>query len=263
MRGRGNFTSGFFIFFLSSLLLFSLANNGLLKLPTGFLEQMTVALQRTVFVTVSASSQKEQTAEQKLVEENKQLLLQLAKQKELEKENQALRDQFQTSKISSRKLLPAQVVGRPSFIPGESSVTEFVIDKGEADGLKEGAIVVYKDSLIGRIVQLSSHLAVVRLVTDAQMLLTAKTMKTSALGVLKGQGGETMLLENVVLSDKLEQNDLVQTKGDVDKTGDGFPPDLVIGKIISVKKVSSALFQVAEVRSLVNFSHLDMVFVFK
>jgi rod shape-determining protein MreC len=66
---------------------------------------------------------------------------------------------------------------------------------------------------------------------------------------------------NVVLSEKLEKDDLVRTKGDVDERGQGFPPDLIVGKIISVNKQPSALFQSAEVKSLVDFSRLSTVFV--
>ena len=67
--------------------------------------------------------------------------------------------------------------------------------------------------------------------------------------------------QNFVLSDKFEKGDVVVTKGNIDEQGNGIPPDLIVGKIISVHKNPSALFQTAEIESLVNVSRLDTVFI--
>ena len=72
-----------------------------------------------------------------------------------------------------------------------------------------------------------------------------------------------MVLDNVVLSDTIENTDLVETKGDVDANGNGYPPHLIVGKILSVNKKTSALFQSALVGSLVDVSKLDVVFVMR
>lgn len=69
------------------------------------------------------------------------------------------------------------------------------------------------------------------------------------------------MLDNVVLAEGLEKDDLVSTKGDTDENGLGFPPDLVVGKIVSVNKKASNLFQSADIRSLVDFNKLETVFV--
>ncbi len=52
--------------------------------------------------------------------------------------------------------------------------------------------------------------------------MTAKVQNSSAQGVVKGiESG--IILDNVVLSDKLGKGDLVVTKGDVEESGKGFP----------------------------------------
>jgi cell shape-determining protein MreC len=51
------------------------------------------------------------------------------------------------------------------------------------------------------------------------------------------------------------------TNGDITLSGSGFPPDLVVGKITSVEKKPSSLFQKAEVESFINFSKITAVFV--
>jgi rod shape-determining protein MreC len=173
----------------------------------------------------------------------------------------ALRDQFQTTTPSSRKLLPASIVGFKGIIQGSSAPSELIIDKGRSDAVVVGQVVMYKDTVIGTISKVSEHLSRITVVSHADSSFTGKTAKTNALGVIEGQGNGVMLLKNVVLSEKLRVGDLVLTKGDVDLDGKGYPPDLIVGKIVKIERKPSALFQSAEVRSTVNFSKLTDVFV--
>lgn len=251
MQRRGQFFSVFFLFFIFTLIVFFFSQTDLGRGTTGLTERVIVPFQRLLFPLLSrgSSDSQELTA---LKAENGKLLLQISKQKSLEKENQALRDQFETTSPSSKKLLPAQIIG----IHDE----ELMIDKGTSDKVSVGNIIVVKDNLIGKVVRASSHLSVVELLRHPHTSFTAETVKTSALGVIRGGDG-SVLLVNVVLSDKLEKNDLVKTKGDSDKEGNGVPPGLIVGKIISVNKKASALFQQAEIRSLVDISQEKIVFV--
>ena len=86
-------------------------------------------------------------------------------------------------------------------------------------------------------------------------------METNASGVIKGEGGDGMILDEVLLSDSLKKDDLVLTKGNQDLSGVGFPPGLAVGKIASISKNASDLFQKAEVKSSLDFTKLDKVFI--
>jgi rod shape-determining protein MreC len=187
----------------------------------------------------------------------------MAKMKALEKDNAALRDQFKQGYPKAETLMPADVVGVPGFLPGVSAVEEIVIDKGSEDGVKVGRVVVFKNILIGRVERASAHLSVVDVISHEGISFTAETSKTSALGVLSGAGAGEMVLENVLLSDRLEKGDTVMSKGGVGVSGEGVPPGLVVGKIVSVKRQASSLFQSAEVASLVDVERLKMVFVMR
>ena len=250
MQKRATFFPIFLIFLVLSLVIFFLSQRGFLSGLTGFLEQATTPLQKLTFNVFHIGNG--QSTEDKLREENNNLLIQLAKQKDLEKENKALHDQFETTKPEAAKLLPAEVIGMRDDV--------LIIDKGSDDGVKKGAIIVYRDNLLGKIAAVEKHLSIVDLLTNKDISFTAQTSKTSASGVINGGSGG-IILDTVVLSDKLEKDDLVVTKGDVDSKGNGFPPGLVVGKIIAVEKRASALFQAAEVRSLVDFPKLKVVFV--
>jgi len=251
MQRKASFFPIFLVFIILAILIFFFSQKGLFAGLTGFFEQATVPLQKMTFGVFH--TQGNQTSEEKLRAENSNLLTQLAKQKGLEKENRALHDQFEATNPDPKKLLPATIIGMHD--------DEITIDKGTSDGVKAGNVIVYKDNLIGRIVTVSGHLSVVHLLTNKSTSFTAETAKTSALGVIKGQGAEGILFDTVVLSDKLEKEDLVVTKGDIDASGLGFPPGIIVGKIISVNKKASSLFQTAEVQSLVDFSQLTVVFV--
>ncbi len=70
-----------------------------------------------------------------------------------------------------------------------------------------------------------------------------------------------MLLDNVLLSEQLNVSDIIVSKGDIDTEGKGFPRNLVVGRVTSIEKKPSALFQTARVKSNLDMSKLSLVFV--
>lgn len=258
MQRRGKLFPVFIIFLLLSLLFIGLSSQGMLGGMRGVLEGVTLPLQKLSFGIFAPADESES---EKIQRENKELRAALAKQAELEKENRALRDQFETTKPSSQNLLPASVIGMPGFIPGVSVPDSLIIDQGEEESVQRGDIVVVKDSLIGIISQTSAHRSEVALISKKDSSFTAEAVKGSVPGILKGEGQGMLILGNVVLSDSLEKGSLVITSGDVSKEGKGYPPGLVVGKIVSVQKKQSELFQTAEVESLIDITKLQMVFI--
>lgn len=198
-----------------------------------------------------------------LKKENKNLREQLLDQTLLLQDLAALRDQFQITKPSSVFLLPARVVGMPSFIPGVSLPEQLTLDKGSYDGVLLGQAVVVGDNLLGEISAVSDSLSLVRLVYNAKTSFAGRILARGALGVVKGKGGGKMLLENVLLSEELTESDIVVTVGDSDEKANGFPSNLIVGKITSIEKKPSALFQTATIKSLIDFTKLTTVFVYK
>ncbi|SRR5260221_2047052 len=187
--------------------------------------------------------------------ENLLLRSELVKEKELQQDNQALRDQFTTTSLQPTALLPAHIIAAPNFLPNITYPDTFVLDIGYLDNVKKGMAVVYKDNLIGVVTQATSHTTQVMLIAKKQTIISAKNLETNALGVIKGQGSGDMTMENVLLSDTLHVGNTIVTNQGM------YPPNLVIGKITSVDKNPSALFQQASVKGLVDFEKLTIVFV--
>ncbi len=177
----------------------------------------------------------------------------------LKRENAALSDQFQTFYPQSTQLLPARIIGAPGFIPGVSVPNVFILNKGAKDSIKIGSAVVIKDNLVGVISQVSTNLSKVEVVNNSSSSFTAKT-QNGAIGIVRGGGNLT--INNVLLSESIKPSEIVFTKGDISSNGFGIPPDLVVGKITSVEKNPSDLFQKAEIESFVNFVNLSTVFVY-
>jgi rod shape-determining protein MreC len=248
-RGKSYF-SLFVLSFLIALLIFFFLQNQM----NGVLQTVTLPVQRWLF-SVSSQETKTITSQEKLQQENNDLRVQLGKMQEIERDNKALHDQFSIAYPAPKKLIPANVIG--------SKDDTLLIDRGIQDSLSVGDVVVLKDNLIGKISHVTPHISLVTLITSPTTSFTATTVKTSAIGTLLAQGSDSIIFANVVLSDKLEKNDLVETKGDVDAEGKGYPPKLIIGKIVSVNKQASSLFQDAKVESLVDLGSVRMVFVIR
>lgn len=196
--------------------------------------------------------------------ENTNIVLQnkIIEQEKLIADNKALRDQFATTYPVSRNLLEATVISSPSFIPGITVAESLIINKGAKDGVKLGMSIIYKDNLIGVVKEVSENTSQITLITNSSFSVISQTFETKAQGVIKGQGAGEMILDNVVLSQSLKQGDLVLTKGEGDLKNLTMP-NLVIGKILSVNKNPSDLFQVAKVKSLLDINHLSTVFIVK
>lgn len=259
MKRRGVFLPTFLaVAFLCILILF-FSLSGKLKFFS-FLEKGTSAVQSVIFGTFQKLPFVSESAKvKKLQDENLALLSQVSAFEKLKNENTALSDQFQTAYPQSYNLLPAQIIGAPGFIPGVSTPNIFILNKGSKDNLKVGQAVIIKDNLVGVISQISENLSQVNLVNNSSLSFTAKT-QNGAVGVFKGGGSLT--INNILLSENVRADELVLTKGDMNNDGIGIPPDLVVGKIISVDKNPSDLFQKAKMESSVNFTSLSTVFVY-
>lgn len=218
---------------------------------TAGLQIITLPIQTWAFKTAVVSQSL--TSVQQLQKENNELRMQLTQMQEIQKDNQALHDQFQATTPAPQKLLPATIIGMQQH--------SLLIDKGEGDHIHLGDIVVVKNNLIGKITRTTAHLSQVMLLNDPATSFTAETEKTSAAGIVKSLDGGSIVFGNVVLSDKLEKNDVIITKGNLDLQGNGYPSGFIIGKIVSVDNEASNLFQAAKIQSLVDVSQLRMVFV--
>lgn len=262
MQKKPSFAPYFLIFLLFSLTVLFFSSTGFLKPVGTFLQPVFIPIQSFTYGTYAKIFGFGNNSEiQTLKAQNLMLTQKLVSQEKMIADNKALMDQFKTQNPKSTNLLPANVIAALDFIPGVSIPDNLIIDEGENDGVKVGEAVVYQDSLVGKISKTSAYTSNIELITNSSSSFTAEALNTQAAGVIKGQGGGGMILDNVILSDVLLKNDTVITKGDINLNGTVLPPNLVVGKITSISKNPSDLFQKAKVNSLLDFTNLEKVFV--
>jgi len=262
MDKRSNLISTFFFFILLSGIMYALSHTPL-GMGTHGLIEVAVSPMRDGVLTVFAKTSGKPSAYQVLQDENATLRLKLATYQNQAREIQALRDQFAVTTIDPQTLLPAKIVGRRTIVPGFSLPDQLIINKGKSDKVEKGNVVVYKDFLLGQIASVSEHTSLVDMSYRKGFSTTVSLADSGALGIIKGQGQGEMLLDNVILSDTLRLQSNVLTKGAVDQTGKGVPPGLLVGKIISIDKKPSALFQTAKVSLSLDITRLENVFILR
>ncbi|MCL5433292.1 MAG: rod shape-determining protein MreC [Patescibacteria group bacterium] len=239
MRKNEKVITAFLIFLFFGVIIFGLSGTKYFSGVNSLLERILAPFQSTTFNIFNSFPQFFSDSKlEGLKKENTELLKQLVNLKTLEKDNAALKDQFEVTNPKSEKLLPAKIIGAPSFIPGVSIPESFTLDKGVSDGIKINQAVLSNNNIVGKITRVSNNLSLVSLLTNPSSSFTVKVIKTKdekspeVLGVIKGKGNSEMLLENVVLSENISANDIIVTYGSVKEDGSGYPPDLVVGKIL-------------------------------
>ncbi|HRN96074.1 MAG TPA: rod shape-determining protein MreC [Candidatus Levybacteria bacterium] len=213
---------------------------------------------KAALYSFSATANNTNQAEQ-LRQENIKLREKLVEFEHLQKDNDALKSQFEEEAIPSDELLPAQIIG---FQGGIARPDVLIIDKGNRDDISKGQAVVVGKNLVGVIHAVGDRYSSVLLTTNPLFSTVAKVSSGDALGVIQG-AGNFLLFDRVAITDELQKGDTVVTRGTVDAQTGGIPPDLVLGVIESVRKVESEPFQGAQVKSLVDSARLTRVFIWK
>lgn len=254
---RENYFSIWVLFIVLAVLLLVFSKFGLFE-KEFFLEKTFFNLQSKIYQFFNEPLSKGEEGD--LKKENRRLFLKIVEQKKLEEEIAALKDQFQISAPVSQRLMSAKIIGAPSFIPGLSEPENLIIDKGTKDHIYLGQPVIVGNNLVGKITAASFFVSKIDLLINKSISVIGKTQETGAIGLVKGSGSE-IILDNVLLSDNLAINDVVLTKGEITLDGKGVPGNLIIGKIISIEKKPSALFQKAGLKSSLDLTRLSTVFL--
>jgi rod shape-determining protein MreC len=194
---------------------------------------------------------------EKVRKENRMVRDQLTELKRLQADNEALRAQFENETISPDSLLPAEIIG---FHGSMASPEVLIINKGKRDEVKTGQPIIIENNLVGVVDSVGERYSSVLVVTNPKFTTVAKTDSQDVLGIIQG-GGEKLLLDKVAITDELKNGQTIITRGTVEESATGIPPNLVIGVIESVRKVESEPFQSAQVKSLVNTAHLTRIFI--
>lgn len=132
-----------------------------------------------------------------------------------------------------------------------------IIDCGSDDGIRYGMPVVTAQGLVGRVAAVTSSASRVQLITDPSSIVNVRLKSGESEVQLEGSITGDLTLEMVPQDVTLTVGDLVLTSG----IGGTYPADILIGQVISMRKVETDIFQTAAVQPAVDFSNLQAVLV--
>lgn len=158
-----------------------------------------------------------------------------------------------TTASPDQEFVPADVIN----FDQNARLRTIVINRGARDGIAVGMPVIVRQGLVGRILNVSANASRVLLITDESSFVSARLQTTREEGSVQGNLAGNLRMIDIRLDASVQVGDIVVTSG----LGGNFPPNLTIGQVESNRQLEFELNQEAEVRSLVDFSTLEIVLV--
>lgn len=132
-----------------------------------------------------------------------------------------------------------------------------IINRGSNDDIRRGMPVVTNQGLVGRVDAVIADAARVQLITDpasaVNVYLQNADTTAMAFGSVTGDVSLNMISQDVIV----QPGDLALTSG----LGGGYPSDLPIGQVITIRSLEFELFQQATIQPAVDFNRLSIVLV--
>ena len=139
----------------------------------------------------------------------------------------------------------------------------FLIDRGSNDGITVGMNVLADGGLAGIVIQVGPNYAKVRSIIDDNSNVSARNLSTSDLCVVSGSL-KTMNESSLIDFDDLRDKEDLAKVGDqivTSNISDMFLEGIPIGYITDIKTDSNNLTKSGHIATIVDFEHLDDVFV--
>jgi len=133
----------------------------------------------------------------------------------------------------------------------------FLVEGGLDHGISKDMVAIYKNHLIGRVVEVYQWHSKIQLITDGTCQVAAYCTRTRAQGIHKGTYNEReSMLDYVSHLERLQVDDLVVSSGE----GLVFPQGFALGKIISF--VTDGLYQQVKIKPVIDFRAIKYCILF-
>ena len=173
----------------------------------------------------------------------------------LRAEVQQMRSEFNMR--AAAPFLPVVVGSAPVLLlERRAGVQSALVGIGSAAGVGPGSPLAVPDGLVGRVVTAGRTLSRAQLLLDASAAAGARLTRTGELGIVRGDGRGSLLLNHVPTTSRVRPGDLVESAG-VDGI---YPRGIPIGRVRSVSRGAN-LFLDIRVAPAASFSRLTDVLV--
>ena len=165
---------------------------------------------------------------------------------------------------AAQRALPYKTITAPVIARDPSGVLKtIVIGAGTDQGVKVDQVVLSEQGVVGRVSEAGTNYAKILLITDSSSSVSALVQTSRASGIVRGQYGDTLVMEWILQSDPVKRGDVIITAG----LGIGnelrslYPKGLVIGTVVDVTKAEVSAYQRAVVAPAVDLRKLENVLV--
>ena len=132
-----------------------------------------------------------------------------------------------------------------------------IINVGSNDGIRTGMPVVTDQGLAGRVDAVLAEASRVQLITDPASAVNVRLQASNTDALLAGSVTGDLSLDMISQDATVQIGDVVLTSG----LGGGYPPNLLVGQVVSFRKLPTELFQQAALQANVDFNRLQFVLV--
>jgi rod shape-determining protein MreC len=132
-----------------------------------------------------------------------------------------------------------------------------IINRGSNDDIRRGMPVVTNQGLVGRVDAVIADAARVQLITDPASAVNVYLQNADTTAQSVGSVTGDVSLDKISQDAIVQPGDLVLTSG----LGGGYPSDLIIGQVITLRSLEFELFQQATIQPAVDFTRLAIVLV--
>lgn len=194
-----------------------------------------------------------------LKEKNQSFASRLSYQKELEEQNNFLRESLSLPVSRNHELFDAGVFDLQLTPEGY----HLLINKGSDDGIKKDDIVATSSGILVGVVDTTyRNYSRVASVTDVNFKATVEIYKEEfnnpVTGIARGAGEDGIRVDFIAQDDDVSEDDTVVTSGN-----DTYPSGLVVGKVSRVSSVSGSLFKDIGVKPAMSDINISRVLVLR
>ena len=183
------------------------------------------------------------------------LIVENARFKSLDEENQVLREYLKFSKDNELSFVMGNIIARKG-LDSNNLDQNIIVNKGAQDGVKIGTGVTSGGAVVGKVISVKSNASEVCLITNRDCKLAATIQnKDNTSGIINGELGLTIKMEFIPQTEELKIGDTVVTSG----LEENIPRGLVLGTIEEISKESNELWQSATIEPLVDIDELVIV----
>ena len=131
------------------------------------------------------------------------------------------------------------------------------LDVGEGNGVRTNMPVVTDNGLAGKVVATGGRYAVAQILLHKDIRVSAKIQRSRVDGIVRWDGGTTLMLHNVAKALDVRPGDVVITS----EYSSIFPSGIRIGVVTKTRPVEGSLFQAVEIAPGVDFGRMEEVLV--